>query len=161
MKLLFCSKIGYYNTKKCSLNTPKNCESNVYQLGRANNSGSPPIPANIFKCIPKMSSLIYNIFSLDCSVDSRGIYTETIISEEDALKLSNGKKIYTDDKSLTPYFRYEDKRGQHTVWLEDTNHQILKIKLLEEIGFKSILLTVSDISLKTIINLIHTDRYSI
>lgn len=161
MKLNFLCIQDQTSPTLTQMKSETNIPNNHYLLGKISNLGLPPIPAFLFSDIPTKSQIIYNIFSLDCCLKENGFYSEKIISEQTAFELSKNKKIYSDNISLTPYFRYYDKNGQHIVWIEDTYHQIKKINLLEKLGFENLTVNISSFSACTVVNLIHTDRYSI
>ena len=121
----------------------------------------PPLSVEIFKNIPEGKIVLYDIHSLDCCLNSKGEYSFHKISEQEALLLSKSSVIYKNIRHMTPYFRYKDNAGQHTVWFEDTFHQIKKLNLLKSQGVKDVGILINSISSGTVINLIRTQRYCI
>ena len=161
MKFVFYSDNEYFNFLNLPIKPISDTKNGFYRLGRTDNTASPPVPSNIFSEIPKSKQILYDIFSLDTCIDPSGKISCEKISEEDALSRASVSKIYHDSFSTTAYFRYMDTNGQHTVWLEDTGHTIQKIKKLSELGFDTIGFVINNLSVGTIINLIHTDSGSI
>ena len=160
MQLFFCSETpmeGMFGRPVILLESIKN-DSIV--LGKSS-AKHPPLSVKQFRKLPDATHVIYNIFSLDCSIDSDGMYENKKISESDALSLIQKSVVYKCDEHMTPYFRYKIADKQHTVWLEDTKHQIQKLSLLESFGIESVGLVINNISVGTVINLVHTNRYRI
>ncbi len=135
--------------------------SDYYIIGRISEKGCPPAPCNVFNQIPENAEILYDIFSADCMLSSKGDFSVRKLSEEQALKTHPSSPLYSDSFSNTGYKRYEKDNIQHTVWIEDAYHVAKKLLILEKSGFNKVNMLVTEISYPTILSLIRTNRYSI
>ena len=160
MQLFFCSETPMKSIFGRPVILLESIINNSIIIGKSS-AKHPPLSVKQFQKPTDAQHVIYNIFSLDCSVGSTGIYENKRISESNALALNQNSIVYKCDEHMTPYFRYKIADKQHTVWLEDTKHQIQKLSLLESFGVESVGLVINNISVETVINLVHTNRYRI
>ncbi len=161
MKLIFYATNDFPGLLNLPVRVINHEYNRFFRLGRTDKAASPPVPSGVLNDIPKDSEILYDIFSLDCCLESSGKVEAEKISESEALIRAAHRKIYNDDFSCSAYFRYADDYGQHTVWVEDTTHTIRKLKILERLGFDRVGVLINDISADTVINLIHADCCSI